>query len=312
MPWSVFERDPLTVLVEQQEGVIARWQARQFLTAKAIDHRVSHRRWRLVHRGVYLVYGGPITLSQRHWIAVLAGSHGPSLMDAESACLSGISALQVHGLQRITSSCVDLVIPASRRLVPPPGVVVHRSVDIDRHPLSRPPTTTVGRAVVDAAAWARSDEQARLVIAASFQQRLVTAAEVRSVLDRMPTVPRHRLIVMTVNDASGGSHTLGELALLDLCRRARLPLPTRQLRVVDRAGRVRYLDAVFDPWRVAVEIDGAHHDDVPQRWDDCDRDNALILATYTILRYPTHVVREQPWRVAEEIRLALLNAGWRP
>jgi very-short-patch-repair endonuclease len=312
MPWSVFERDPLTALIEQQEGVLARWQARQFLTDSAIEHRVLSRRWRRVHRGVYVTYGGPLTLAQRWWVAVLAGSQGPSSLGAASACLGGVAALQVHGLQRITAARIDLVVPATRRLVAPPGVVVHRTVEVDRHPASRPPTTTIGRAVVNAAAWARSDDEARLIIAASFQQNLVTAAEIRPVLDRWPTLPRHRLIAMTVADAAGGSHTLGELGLVSICRRARLPLPTRQLRFRDLAGRLRFLDAVFDPWKVAVEVDGAHHDDVGQRWDDYERDNALILATYTILRYPTYVIREQPERVAREIRMALLRAGWRP
>ncbi|MBX6748303.1 MAG: DUF559 domain-containing protein [Micromonosporaceae bacterium] len=311
VPWWVVQKDPLTALIDAQDGVIARWQARQFLTSKAIEHRVVSGRWRRVHRGVYVAYGGPLTLAQRQWIAVLAASRGPSLMDG-SVCLAGVSALQVHGLRNITARQVDLLVPTARRVVAPPGVVVHRSVDIDHHPASRPPTTTIGRAVVDAAVWARSDDEARLIIAATFQQRLVTAAEIQPILDRTPTIPRHRLIVATVDDASRGSHTLGELGLVRLCRRARLPEPTRQLQFRDRTGRLRYLDAVFDPWKVAVEIDGAHHDEVGQRWDDCDRDNALVLATYTILRYPTHVIREQPERVAEEIRMALLQAGWRP
>ena len=99
---------------------------------------------------------------------------------------------------------------------------------------------------------------------------------------------------------------------MTICRSARLPLPTRQAWFRDLAGKPRFLDAVFDPWKVAVEIDGAHHGEVPQRWDDDERDNALILATYRILRYPTHVVREQPRRVAAEIRLALGQAGWSP
>lgn len=311
MPWSVFERDRLTTLIDAQEGVIARWQALQFLTSKAIEHRIASNRWMRVHRGVYLTYGGPITPAQQYWIAVLAGSHGPSLMDGP-ACLAGVSALHVHGLRHITPAHIDLVVPASRRLVAPAGVVVHRSVEIERHPALRPPTTTVGRAVVDAAAWARSDDEARLIIAASFQQRLVTAAEIQPILDRRPTIPRHRLIVLTVNDAAGGSHTLGELGLVALCRREKLPLPTRQVRFRDLSGRTRYLDAVFDPWRVAVEIDGAHHDEVAQRWDDCTRDNDLTLATYTILRYPSHVVREKPRHVAAQIRTALMRAGWRP
>jgi very-short-patch-repair endonuclease len=312
MPWSVFDRDSLTTLVDAQQGVIARWQALQVLSRKAIERRIDSRRWRRVHRGVYLTYGGPITLTQRHWIAVLAASPGPSLIDSTAACLGGVSALQVHGLQRITSPQIDVLLPASRRLIAPAGVVIHRSSEIDRHPAARLPTTTIARAVVDAAVWARSESQARLIIVASFQQRLVTAQEIRPLLDRMRTVPRHRLIATTVSDAAEGSHTLGELALVRICRSARLPKPTRQLRVRDLAGRVRYLDAVFDPWRVAVEIDGAHHDEVRQRWDDGERDNALILATYRILRYPTHIVRDQPLRVAEEIRLALMQAGWHP
>jgi very-short-patch-repair endonuclease len=312
VPWSVFDRDPLTTLIDVQAGVIARWQALQLLSRKAIEHRLATRRWRRVHRGVYLAYGGPVTLPQRHWIAVLAGGFGPSLMDSDGPCLAGLSALQVHGLERITSTHIDIVVPSERRLVAPAGVVVHRSVEIDRHPASKPPTTTIGRAVVDAAAWARSDEQARLIIVASFQQRLVTEPEIWPVLDRLQNIPRHRLIVLTVNDASGGSHTLGELALVRICRSARLPLPDRQLCVRDLSGRQRILDAVFDRWKVAVEIDGAHHDDVAQRWDDNERDNSLILATYRILRFPTHVVREQPQRVAAQLRHALIAAGWNP
>jgi very-short-patch-repair endonuclease len=169
-----------------------------------------------------------------------------------------------------------------------------------------------GRSVVDAAAWARSDEEARLLIAASFQQRVVTLAEVRQVLDRMPATPRRKLVISTARDAAGGSHTLAELALFNICRVSRLPLPTRQVRFRDSAGRQRYLGAVFDPWRVAIEIDGAHHDAVQHQWDDSDRQNVMVLAGYRILRFPSHVVREQPQKVVAQLRRALEIAGWRP
>jgi very-short-patch-repair endonuclease len=315
VPWSEYEKDPLTAIIDTQHGVVARWQALRHLSEKAIRHRLGSGRWRRAHRRIYLTYGGPTTLAQRHWIAVLAATPGPSIWASSPACVGGLSALLVHGLRNITSSQVHLLIPASRRVVAPAGVVVHRSrefVDDDRHPVARPPTTTISRAVVDAASWARSENESRLIIAASFQQRLVTAEEVDGVLRRMRNVPRRHLIKTTVDDASGGSHTLGELALVKICRLERLPLPTRQARFRDLAGRTRFLDAVFDPWRVAVEIDGAHHDEVRQRWDDAERDNALVLATYNILRYPTHVLRQHPRQVATQIRLALMAAGWRP
>ena len=58
----------------------------------------------------------------------------------------------------------------------------------------------------------------------------------------------------TVADAAGGAHSLGELDLVDLCRREKLPVPSLQQR---RAGR--YLDAEWAEWGLRVEIDGAHH-----------------------------------------------------
>ena len=63
-------------------------------------------------------------------------------------------------------------------------------------------------------------------------------------------------------------------------------MPTRQLRRTDLNGRTRYLDAVFEEWKVAIEIDGAHHLDVGRMWDDADRQNALEVDGYTVLRFP--------------------------
>jgi very-short-patch-repair endonuclease len=169
-----------------------------------------------------------------------------------------------------------------------------------------------GRSVVDAAAWARSNDEARLIIAASFQQHLVSAPDIAAVLDRRRAVRRRLLIIETVRDCAAGSHSVGELSLVGLCRRARLPLPTRQLRRRDATGSIRYLDACFDDWKLVVEIDGAHHADVGQMWDDSARQNDLLLAGYVVLRYPVFVMRTQPQRVAREIRAALIAAGWRP
>ena len=76
------------------------------------------------------------------------------------------------------------------------------------------------------------------------------------------------------------------------------------------AGRLRFIDAVFDPWRVAVEIDGAHHLLVAQMWDDAVKANALELDGYVVLRYPAFALRSRGPLVANEIREALRRAGW--
>src|SRR5262245_22534661 len=124
-PWSVYEQDPLAALISRQEGIIAWWQATRLLTEKAVRHRVAAGRWRRVHRGVYTTYGGPLSLEQRQWAALL--SAGPSTKDTGPVALGGISALQVHGLRLITADRVHLLLGADRRSTPPPYVAVHRA-----------------------------------------------------------------------------------------------------------------------------------------------------------------------------------------
>ncbi len=318
-PWSAIERDhdPLQLILDRQCGVIARWQALGLMTAKALRHKIASGRWRSVHRGVFLAYGGTLTDAQRWWIAVLAVSPAAQdlTMDGQPALLAGITALQAHGLRGIRSDRIHVLIAHSRRVAMPDGVTLHRTTVLaseDRQRGLQPPATTSGRSVVDAAAWARSNDEARLIIAASFQQRLVTEPDIAAVLDSRPGLRRRLLIIETVRDCAAGSHSIGELNLVGLCRRARLPTPTRQLRRRDATGRVRYLDACFDDWKLVVEIDGAQHADVGQMWDDNVRQNALLLAGYVVLRYPVFMVRTQPQRVAAEIRVALIAAGWRP
>jgi len=176
----------------------------------------------------------------------------------------------------------------------------------------RPPATLPGRSVVDAASWARSDDEARLIIASTFQQRLVVLADIERVLARTPKARRRRLILRTARDCAGGSESLGELDVLALCRRGGLPQPSRQVERRDRSGRRRYLDIYFDDWNLVVEIDGAHHMNVGQMWDDHSRQNELELSGYVVLRYPVFVVRQHPERVIAELREAMRIAGWRP
>jgi hypothetical protein len=173
-----------------------------------------------------------------------------------------------------------------------------------------PPATLPPRSLLDASQWARSDQEARLIIAASFQQRLLTLADVHRVAEDIPNARRRSLLLRTAEACAGGSHSLAELDFHALCRRFGLPTPIRQVPRVDRQGRQRYLDATFEPWKVAVEIDGVHHLDVGQWWDDAIKANSLQLDGYIVLRYPAFALRTEALRVAGEIREALRNAGW--
>ena len=169
----------------------------------------------------------------------------------------------------------------------------------------------MARAVVDAAAWARTPDEARLVLAAASQQRRVSPAELTDVVAALPRVRRRRLIRTTVGDIEGGAQALSEIDFMALCRRSRLPRPDLQERRTDADGRVRYLDAYWKDWRLHVEIDGAHHMDVRHWAADMLRHNQVWIAGDRILRFPAWLVRAEPGVVADQIRAALISGEWR-
>ena len=303
------DADDLEWLRWRQDGVLSRQQALTVMSTSAIRRRVTSGRWQAPHRGVIVTHNGPVSAAQHQWIAVLAvGMERP-------AVLGGLSALLALGLRTLTSRHIHVLLPAgSRERDPPDGVVVHRTSSLPRRDVleqGTPPRTTAARSVVDAAQWATSDNEARLIISTAFQQRLVGGRVVEEVLERMPRAVRRSLIRRTSADAKGGG-SVAEIDLVALCRRAGLPPPTRQVRRVDADGRVRYLDCYWEEWKLHVEIDGAHHMNVESWWADMKRQNALWIPGDRVLRFPAWLVRERPREVLGQIRMALMAAGWIP
>jgi len=166
------------------------------------------------------------------------------------------------------------------------------------------------RSLVDAAQWASTDEQARGIIAAGFQQRLVGHDDVDQVLALMPRARRRALVIEAAADARGGAESGAEAGFLRLCRRNGLPEPTCQVRRSDGDGRRRYLDAYFEQWHLHIEIDGSQHMDVRAWWADMRRQNALWIPGDRVLRFPAWAVRHRPAEVVAQVRAALLAAGY--
>jgi hypothetical protein len=161
--------DGLDRLLFRQDEVITYRQARGYLTESAVRHRVRSGRWRVVHRNVYVTHRGPLSVDQRLWIAVLGC--GPD------SALAGLTAATRCGLTGFAGNGIHVIRPARLRTVTPPtGVVVHRSTSLGPQDVNwrgAPPYTTHARSLVHAAAWATTQDQARAVIAAGYQQRLV-------------------------------------------------------------------------------------------------------------------------------------------
>jgi len=131
------------------------------------------------------------------------------------------------------------------------GLAIHRIRALgpeDLQPVLHPPRTRLPRSLVDAARWAATPDRACAVLAASVQQRLARPADLRAVLQRMPTARRRALLLRTIDDIDGGAHSLAEIHLVRLCRREGLPEPEQQVARCDRAGRRRWLDAYWSRW----------------------------------------------------------------
>jgi hypothetical protein len=238
------------------------------------------------------------------------------LAAGDSATLAGLSAAEAGGLRGHGDDKIHVLVPAGRRPAGlGPDVVAHRSTRLDAADVlvnGRPPRTRMARSIIDAAQWARSDDHARVVIAACFQQRLVALRSVEAVLGRLCRARRRQLILQTARDAAGGAHSLAEINLVRLCDAHGLPTPARQLVRRDAAGRRRYLDAYWEQWRIHVEVDGSQHFDPRHAWADMQRQNDLWIAGDRVLRFPTWALRQTPEAVATQLRAALHAAGWRP
>jgi very-short-patch-repair endonuclease len=295
-------------LLFQQDDVVTWKQARSHLSAGALKWRRRTGRWQSPHRSICVAHSGPITANQRLWIASLAVGNG------RPAPLAGLTALSRHGLRGYASSAIHTLIPArSKETNRPSGVVVHRTTifrptDLQ---LGNPPLTRPARSVLDAASWATDDDRARAIVAAAFQQRVVTEPAINEVLSRMKRAKRRALVAETARDAAGGSESISEHDFLRLCRHGGLPAPARQTVVEDNKGRRRYRDAYFEEWQLHVEIDGGQHMDIGNWWADMKSQNEMWIAGDRVLRFPAWAVRHEPEAVIVMIRQALQAAGWR-
>ncbi len=306
--------DPsLASLLARQANVVTRRQALCHMSDNALRHRVAAGRWRRLQPGLFVATVGRLTQEQRNWAAVLGagGDQWPTRV-----CLGGLSALCAWGLAGVTSRGIHVLVPIGRQARARAGVVLHRTrcaPDLDGGRYLRPPATMPGRSLVDAVQWAASDREAMLIIAASFQQRIVQLSELERAWEGMRNAGRRGLLRRTAVDCAGGSHSLGELDLLDLCRKARLPLPVRQSPRLDRNGRRRFMDAEFEPWRLSGRDRRCPSSRGRRRCGTTrcgpTRSNWTATSCCGIPRTPC--VRRAP-RSPSDIRAALRRLGWRP
>jgi very-short-patch-repair endonuclease len=163
------------------------------------------------------------------------------------------------------------------------------------------PVTTIPRTLLDIAAVASRAVLVRAVKEAWVRHRTSDQALAR-IVEQAGRRPGARALgaVIGLRARSGA-----EVALLDLCKRAKLPGP-----IVNGRVHGMEVDAHWPHARLAVEVDGRlYHRSAAAIEADRRREAALAIAGWTVLRFSDHQIAEAPDQVSAALRTALSVRG---
>lgn len=273
------------------------------MTRGEVRANVKAGRWARIGRHVLAVVPGRLDLDTRLWAAQLSG--GPR------AQLDGEAALLAAGLTGYSVKRLRVSVPRGARTFRDHLVDVRqtRRWDAADSAATGVPRTPPAVAAVRAALWARSDEQAALLLAMTVQQRLASAEDLELALGRVRRAPRLGYVHEVVADLGAGAESIGEIDFARECRRRGLPEPDRQVARRLPGGRA-YVDVEWREYGVVVEVDGIHHAFVDQVVPDALRHNEVTLANALVLRLPVLGLRTDPDGFFDQIARALVARGW--
>lgn len=295
----------LRALAATQSGVVSRKQVLGTgLTKAALEWQLGRDRWQSLHPGVYALFTGQPGREARLWAAVLWA--GPDAM------LSHSSAAELSGLIDKPGGLLHVTVPATRRVRPAPGLVIHTSLHARRarHPSLLPPRTRIEETVLDLVELAATFDDACGWVTRACGRRLTTQERLREAMALRGRMRWREALSPLLADPAGGLHSVLELRYYrDVERAHGLPRALRQARVVS-GQRTRYRDVLYAKYRVVVELDGrvAHRNE--DRWRDIRRDNAAAAEGCITLRYSWPDVTRYPCRTAAEVAQVLTSRGW--
>jgi hypothetical protein len=293
-------------LAAQAEAIARRQGASASIAAYTMRNRVRNGRWQRLHRGVYATFSGEPVRETVLWAALLRAGAG--------AVLSHQTAAERHGLIDEPSPVIVITVPASRSPARTriPGVVIHRSDAIlrTRHPVMLPPCTRVEDTVLDLIQVAPTFDDAYAWICRAIGRRRTTADRIRLAMDARKRMRWRREIALALGDAEGGALSVLEYRYVHQVERPHgLPAARRQARISQRTGN-RYLDNLYEPFAVCVELDGTAARPSDEQWRDKRRDNSNMLSGILPLRYGLLDLGERRCETAAAVATLLRSRGW--
>jgi very-short-patch-repair endonuclease len=256
-------------------------------------NQVNSGRWQRMHRGVYAIYSGSPERETVLWAALLrAGSE---------AALSHYTAAEIHGLTDKPSAAVHVTVPAGchpgRSRIP--GLVIHRSDSIrwTRHPAKSVPCTRVEDTVLDLIQLAATFDEAYDWICRAIGRGKTTADRLRQAMNARKKMRWRKDLELALAEANDGALSVYERRYATGVERSHgLPRARRQARIRQETGN-KYLDNLYEEYRVCVELDGIVAHPVDEQRRDKRRDNwNLVHEEIVTLRFCLPDIRDQPAR----------------
>jgi very-short-patch-repair endonuclease len=308
--------DECAWLLDQQCGVIARWQAAAVgLDLARIDTLLRGDRWQQLYRGVYATYTGNPPRQSQLWAGALRAGPGAALSHQTAAELDGLTDRPSKIIHVTVGHDRRVRLAASDRHELAPRIVVHRTGRIDaiRHPVRTPPRTRVEETVVDLTQLSASFDDAFSWLSRGCGRRLVTPQLVRAAVGMRGRMRWRDEILGALSLIADGVHSYLEYRYVrDVEQAHGLPTGQRQAKFIRgvRFPRAQYLDNLYEPFGVVAELDGSATHLVEDRWRDIHRDNFFARLGIVTLRFSWTDVTRRPCAVAVAVRDVLHRRGW--
>jgi very-short-patch-repair endonuclease len=280
-------------LATRQHGLLTRAQARTLgATDDAIRHRIESGRWMRVHPRIFAIAGVPASREQSILAAVLAAG--------SAAYASHATAAELWELPLPRTRKIEVTIPLERR-VRLRAIKAHRSgtlAETDVGSLSGIPVTSPARTLFDLSARFEDPLVARALDDA-LRRRIASLGALHGLVQRLPEIAHgrsparvHRILAARIPGYDPGDSEL-ETHVWEVIREAGLALPVRRHPV--RAGRRHFVvDMAYVERHVAIEVDGFGPHGTRTAFDaDRERQNALVLDGWTILRFTSRSTDEE-------------------
>ncbi|MFP4311244.1 MAG: DUF559 domain-containing protein [Nitriliruptoraceae bacterium] len=271
-----------------------------------VDRAVSSRALLPVAAGVYRVRGAPWTRQASRQAAVAIAGAGATLARWSAAEMLGIADprpgphhVLVPHARRSSTSAPGLALVTRTRHLEPSDVTEIAGIAV----------TTAARTLLD---LAREIDAPRLAELSSeaIRRTGLGLGDLSRILERHRKTPGRRRLRDAIGLLGDDGHrfrSMVEVRALSSLLEAGLPRPEVGYTIRSETGVIlAEVDLAYPTHRLAIEIDGFRwHSSPARKRADEDRQNRLLLAGWTVLRFSATVVHDSPATLVEAVAEAL-------